>query len=399
MNTDNNKFRLSVYAKKPVNRKRRLNDDNENSDFNKQSNIQPNYKRQKVGLNIPLLEKIPENERNENEVKNELNDEKKNDEINEENVWKKSRKIRRQYLYYPINAHTHSASWRTLYVHLEANSKIYELEEISKTLNEIHCKNPNKNNANDCSDNIDPQILLPKCSIFQKTYVEDTKRKRIEELNDPEMNRYMLLKNINIRESEQEIIDTLAEYKYSVNEIQRFNGLPVAKVLMSTAEDVRRILKDDNIFIGYRKKPICKYCGRINHTSEQCKFKKSPTKYQCVLCKGNHRSDSLICPKTQDVRQKLGIGVGNHYNNDNQSTTATKSYNKQPQSNIGHESDDISSLRTEVESLKITIARLNSFMEKVMPLLDSGWNNGVKNASNNISSNSNETTDDNIKEL
>ncbi|ETO03151.1 hypothetical protein RFI_34259, partial [Reticulomyxa filosa] len=204
-------------------------------------------------------------------------------------------------------AHTHSASWRTLYVHLEANSKIYELEEISKTLNEIHCKNPNKNNANDCSDNIDPQILLPKCSIFQKTYVEDTKRKRIEEVNDPEMNRYMLLKNINIRESEQEIIDTLAEYKYSVNEIQRFNGLPVAKVLMSTAEDVRRILKDDNIFIGYRKKPICKYCGRINHTSEQCKFKKSPTKYQCVLCKGNHRSDSLICPKTQDVRQKLGI--------------------------------------------------------------------------------------------
>ncbi|ETN97142.1 hypothetical protein RFI_40389, partial [Reticulomyxa filosa] len=154
MNTDNNKFLLSVYAKKPVSRKRRLNDDNENGDFNKQSNIQLNYKRQKVGLNIPLLEKITENERNENErneneVKNELNDEKKNDEINEENVWKKSRKIRRQYLCvnFPtlvitpvkgrmllsesslikfmgldakiirprINAHTHSASWRTLY--------------------------------------------------------------------------------------------------------------------------------------------------------------------------------------------------------------------------------------------------------------------------------------------
>ncbi|ETO27720.1 hypothetical protein RFI_09412 [Reticulomyxa filosa] len=55
------------------------------------------------------------------------------------------------------------------------------------------------------------------------------------------------------------------------------------------------------------KKPICKYCGRINHIFTQCKFKKSPKKHHCVLCKGNHRSDSLLCPKTKDVRQKLAI--------------------------------------------------------------------------------------------
>ncbi|ETO35170.1 hypothetical protein RFI_01905 [Reticulomyxa filosa] len=39
----------------------------------------------------------------------------------------------------------------------------------------------------------------------------------------------------------------------------------------------------------------------------QCKFKKSPNKHQCVLCKCNHRSDSLICSKTKNVMQKIII--------------------------------------------------------------------------------------------
>ncbi|ETO09968.1 hypothetical protein RFI_27410 [Reticulomyxa filosa] len=41
----------------------------------------------------------------------------------------------------------------------------------------------------------------------------------------------------------------------------------------------------------------------MNHGFTQCKFKKSPKKHYCVLCKGNHISDLLICIKTKDKNE------------------------------------------------------------------------------------------------
>ncbi|ETO08755.1 hypothetical protein RFI_28631, partial [Reticulomyxa filosa] len=380
METNNNsQFMLSVYATKSLNRKRKKLPENENENNNNEHSChQPKNKRQKTEINAPSLEAIPENKEQDTEIEkiatvNNINEEKKNDEVNEENVWKKSRKVRRlyfcanfptlvitpvkgrmllsasslvrfmgldqNYIRLKVKAHTHSASWRTLYVHLSKEIQTSELEDISKRFNDIHSKQSVRNDAKDGNE---VQFVTPKCSIFQKTYSEEAKKKRLEDVNNPDVNRYVLLKNINLRESEKEIISSLEEYKYKIQECKRFKGLPIVKVLMSSAEDVKRILSDNNIFIGYQKvkceifdqnrrrprksfkqcrkchglnhianecnkKPVCKYCGRINHNSTQCKFKKSPKKYQCVLCKGNHRSDSLICPKTQEIRQKLGI--------------------------------------------------------------------------------------------
>ncbi|ETO06867.1 hypothetical protein RFI_30525, partial [Reticulomyxa filosa] len=510
MTSNNTQFMRSVYATKSLNRKRKRLPDNENDSTNQL--YQHNNKRYKMEFKTNHLEKIVEtNEEEEkidkgNDIKCNINEEKKNEEINEENVWKKSRKVRRQffcnnfptlvitpvkgrmllsasslirfmnidskYIRQKIKAHTHSENWRTLYVHLYKSVQNSELEEIASRFNEIHNKELAQNLPKD--DN-EMQFVTPKCCIFQKSYQEEVKKKRVEDVNNPNVNRYVLLKNINIRESEKEILDSLAEYKYNVQQIQRFKGLPIVKVLMPSAEEVKRILDDNNIFIGYRqvkceifdqnrrrprkafkqcrkcyglnhiandcnKKSICKYCGKMNHSSDQCKFKKSPKKHHCVLCKGNHRSDSLICPKTKDIRHKLGISFTRRENeiinkktnqansqnqNNNKSVIKFKtSPNKTPHfqntdkqklppnqnnnhkkeskdklgstSNIrankkdntnnnsytSYKNDEIASLRAEVANLKSTVEKLNIFIDKMIPLIEKNSKFGAINLSN-----------------
>ncbi|ETO12526.1 hypothetical protein RFI_24849 [Reticulomyxa filosa] len=443
MNTNNSQFMMSVYATKAMNRKRKKLSDNEN-DGNQ--SYQPNSKRQKIEFKVPQLEKIVESHEEddqtnkENDLKCNLNDEKKNEEkkneeVNEDNVWKKSRKIRRQYFCanFPtlvitpvkgrmllsasslirfmnidpkfirpkIKAHTHSASWRTLYVHLSKSVQISDLEEISNRFNDIHSNQIVQNLSKDEDDEV--HFVSPKCCIFQQSYQEEAKKKRIE--------------------NKKKFLNLLAEYKYNIQDIQRFKGLPIVKVLMSSAEDVKRILSDNNIFIGYRqvqceiydqnrrrprksfkqcrkcyglnhianecnKKPVCKYCGRINHCATQCKFKKSPKKHHCVLCKGNHRSDSLICPKTKDIRQKLGISFTrreneiinrkmNQINNHNQKDKTTAvSIKINPNKQVNKQAQD-------TDKQKLSPNQNNSHKKESKDKLESVNNFGVQNYNKN----------------
>ena len=53
----------------------------------------------------------------------------------------------------------------------------------------------------------------------------------------------------------------------------------------------------------------CKYCGMRNHVSDKCFHKRNITRHRCVLCRGNHASDSIICPVFQKTRTNIGINL------------------------------------------------------------------------------------------
>ncbi|ETO12418.1 hypothetical protein RFI_24958, partial [Reticulomyxa filosa] len=160
-----------------------------------------------------------------------------------------------------------------------------------------------------------------------------------QEISNPETNRCMILKNVSTRKSPQEVVDTLEELGYEVEEVERFKGMPVVKVIFSNAKDVQRALQEKVITIGfneakcetfdkYRRRPrshfiqcrkcfklnhfakdcknskICKYCGRRNHISEIL------TTFQMyVLCKGQHSSNSILCPVIQKTRNAIGVNL------------------------------------------------------------------------------------------
>ncbi|ETO33288.1 hypothetical protein RFI_03820 [Reticulomyxa filosa] len=59
----------------------------------------------------------------------------------------------------------------------------------------------------------------PKCSIYNFGYVEEQKQRRKEEITNPESNKVVLFKNVSIRESEQEIKETLEELGFTNGQI------------------------------------------------------------------------------------------------------------------------------------------------------------------------------------
>ncbi|ETO03228.1 hypothetical protein RFI_34182, partial [Reticulomyxa filosa] len=50
-----------------------------------------------------------------------------------------------------------------------------------------------------------------------------------------------------------------------------------------------------------------KYCGMKSHKSEDCSHKKKPNNQKCIMCRGKHASDSVLCPVIRKVREKIGI--------------------------------------------------------------------------------------------
>lgn len=181
------------------------------------------------------------------------------------------------------------------------------------------------------------------CQLFQKDYVALQKSKRQAEVLNTETNHQVILKSVPLRESNEDIKEILEEYGYHVKEILRFKSLPIVKVTLSSSEEVRKILEATDIQIGYStvkvemfdkyksrpvshfkqckkcfklnhiakecpsKKQRCKFCGLTNHGKDQCIHRNNPRNYRCVLCKGNHPSDSVLCPTIQSIRNQLRI--------------------------------------------------------------------------------------------
>ncbi|ETN98651.1 hypothetical protein RFI_38841, partial [Reticulomyxa filosa] len=127
-------------------------------------------------------------------------------------------------------------------------------------------------------------------------------------------NRYVLLRGVSIHESENEIKEILADYGYQVQEVKRFHKMPIVKVMLSKIEDwIFNGESDQNKsspkshFNQYRKcytlnhiarecpkkRKVCKYCGLANHEAAKCRNKNDTRKHKCVLCRGQHPSDSV----------------------------------------------------------------------------------------------------------
>ncbi|ETN97228.1 hypothetical protein RFI_40303, partial [Reticulomyxa filosa] len=161
-------------------------------------------------------------------------------------------------------------------------------------------------------------VRQPRCDIYRKKFAAEQKKKREE-------------------------AETLEDYGYQTQEVKRFHKMPIVKVLLSKTEDIIKILKDNDIQIGYsvvkvepfdkgksrpkyhfkqcrkcyrlnyiasecpRKRKLCKYCGLANHEAAKCRHKNNPSKHKCVLCRKQHSSDSLQCDVIRKAREKLGI--------------------------------------------------------------------------------------------
>lgn len=308
-----------------------------------------------------------------------VNDENKSEKpLNDKTAMKAKRKIRREYfcsssptlLITPVNGkllrsatsilklfgsygkqlalkmktYTFSQSWKTLYLHFNEQVNLQALEDAASRFNQLHTPaevDKKIEEQEEQGEDQKPKITM-KCIVYSSTYVTEQKERRKQEVQDPEINKCVLLRNVSPFETEEDITETLKELGYNVDKVERFKGLPVVNVSFSTSEDVRKALEEQNIRIGiqlascepfdkYRRRPrsqfrqckkcfglnhfardctkaqVCKYCSRRNHKSSECFFKRKPSMQRCVLCKGQHASDSIMCHVIRQVREKIGI--------------------------------------------------------------------------------------------
>ncbi|ETO35171.1 hypothetical protein RFI_01906 [Reticulomyxa filosa] len=158
---------------------------------------------QKIELKVHQLEKIVENNEEceraykENDTKCNLNEEKKNDEVNEDNVWKKSRKIIRQYfrnnfptlVINPVKGrmiiYTSSLiRFMNIYSkYIRPKIKAHTHQKVGELFmficpkkfiifNDMQSKELVQNLSKD--DN-EVQFIIPKCCIFPKSYQKKKK--------------------------------------------------------------------------------------------------------------------------------------------------------------------------------------------------------------------------------
>ncbi|ETO36545.1 hypothetical protein RFI_00516 [Reticulomyxa filosa] len=113
---------------------------------------------------------------------------------------------------------------------------------------------------------------------YRKTFAAEQKKKREETVTNPEI---------------------------SNTRIKRLHKMPIVKVLLSKTEDVVKILKYNDIQIGYSVK--VESFDKRNYEAAKCRHKNNPSKHKCILCRKQHPSDSLQCDLIRKAREKLDI--------------------------------------------------------------------------------------------
>ncbi|ETO00661.1 hypothetical protein RFI_36779, partial [Reticulomyxa filosa] len=130
----------------------------------------------------------------------------------------------------------------------------------------------------------------------------------------------------------------LEDYGYSVDQVKRFNRMPIVMVTLSKAENVMKILmirrsmaqaalydknksrpkyhfKQCRNYYKFnhiakecpQKRKTCKYCGLKNHEASKCRHKNEQSRHQCILCKKSRPSGSVQCEVIRKAREKIGI--------------------------------------------------------------------------------------------
>ncbi|ETO01243.1 hypothetical protein RFI_36197, partial [Reticulomyxa filosa] len=170
-------------------------------------------------------------------VRPEVNEKKKDEEITFSNMWKFSSRIRHNFLcassqFKPKNlsqqhqsviAHTFS-NLRTVYVHFAVNVNMQHLQQLCETFNNKHLALDGDEKSEDKHKKIKRHH---RCQIYQRNYVDEIKKRKQQEVYNPELNKTVLLRNVPVQESENEIKETLEEYGYSVDVVKRFNRMPI----------------------------------------------------------------------------------------------------------------------------------------------------------------------------
>ncbi|ETO01669.1 RNA pseudouridylate synthase, partial [Reticulomyxa filosa] len=259
MNNDNDDFhflnqrRPSLDLSKPyyIKQKRQRPDDDDDSGNDQMQRSKKSRMNADIRLKISTL-------------LNDNSDEQK-EELDDKNILKKSRKIRREYfcnklhtlVITPVNgisfksqtsvlklfgqhgktikAHTFSTTWRTMYVHFDIKISVEMLQEITVAFNQKQQSIMENSKSSELESEKKKQHRIMLCS-----YVKN-----------PDVNRYVLLKNVSIRESEKEILETLKDLNLNVEKVERFKGLPMVKVLFANSQDVRQLLQTGSIQIGF----------------------------------------------------------------------------------------------------------------------------------------------------
>ena len=310
-------------------------------------------------------------------------DEKIREEISLENVWKFNMKTRRKFMcnntptivITPIKAreiksetsvikflglknrnqltkkiirHTFSGDFRTIFIHFSRDVNEQHLIQLVENFNNSHIQQEEMKVGDDQQEEKinkkeQKHQKQPRCQLFRKEFAEEQKKRREEAVLNPEINKNVLLRNVPVCETEEQIKSILEEYGYEIQEVKRFKNLPMVRVQLSKSEDVSKILEDKDIQIGYsiaepqpfdknksrpkshfkqckkcwrlnhihtecqKKRSICKFCGFANHIGKDCPHKHNSAKHFCVLCKKQHPSDSIQCERIQSVRKGLGI--------------------------------------------------------------------------------------------
>ncbi|ETO10873.1 hypothetical protein RFI_26504, partial [Reticulomyxa filosa] len=131
-----------------------------------------------------------------------------------------------------VIANTFSGNLRTLYVHFALNVNAQHLQQLCETFN----KKQLESNSDEKSENKSKKAKRqPKCQIYLRNYVDEIKKRKQQEAFNPELNKIVLLKNIK---------ETLEEYGYSVEQVKRFNRMPMVMVTLSKSEDTRTLRLD-----------------------------------------------------------------------------------------------------------------------------------------------------------
>ncbi|ETO36932.1 hypothetical protein RFI_00130, partial [Reticulomyxa filosa] len=159
-----------------------------------------------------------------------------------------------------------------------------------------------------------------------------------------------------------------------------------------------------------KKRKACKFCGLANHEAAKCRDKNNPSKHKCVLCNGQHPSNSVHCEVIRKAREKLDAFLkkkasqtipiksnvhqqANNYSytdaakgqrsngneNDNGPQKPKKRTNRkknkrqinndQKQKNKKSDADEILSLRRELAEMKSAFQQLQSFLQSINPVL------------------------------
>ena len=124
-----------------------------------------------------------------------------------------------------------------------------------------------------------------KCFIYIPSYAFEQNEKRKHEVVNPELNRWVLLRNVSVSDSIEEIAEKLKNYDYGVAAVEMFKQIPIVKITLSSAQDVKRILDYKNLYIGYnlvqcemldkyRSRPRnhfrqCRKCFQLNHIAKE----------------------------------------------------------------------------------------------------------------------------------